>query len=158
MFIILFGFWLLLNGRWSTEIAVTGAVISLLISLLCWCFFGLRPEKELMLAKRFGRWIGYLAYLAGEVCASGIRVIRLIWSPTLVAEPVLFAVKTRLRTRIGRVSFANSITLTPGTITVALEGDTLLVHALDTELAEGLAGGAMESRILKVEEGGERHA
>ncbi|MBR6028978.1 MAG: Na+/H+ antiporter subunit E [Clostridia bacterium] len=153
MFILLFVFWLLLNGRFTVEVAVTGAVISLLIWLLSWRCMGLTPRKEWALFLRLWKWLGYLAFLAGQVILAGVQVIRLIWSPTLVAEPVLFTVRTRLKTRLGRVSLANSITLTPGTITVSLQDGRLLVHALDTDMAQGIEGGEMEKRLLAVEGG-----
>lgn len=155
MFFVLFGFWVLLNGQWTTEIAVVGLVLSGLIYAFLCAYVGYSPRKEWQLVKRLGRIAAYGAYLVGQIFLSAWAVIRLVWSPRLVVEPQLAAFDSRLRTDAGRVTLANSITMTPGTITVDIQDGRYLVHCLDSELAEGLQDSDMERRIQHVEGGRE---
>ena len=154
MFFVLFAFWLLLNGRWTAEIALTGAAVCGLVYLFLWKYLGYSPRKEWQAARRLPGLAAYALWLVGQIFASAAATIRLIWSPRLIAEPRLVAFRSRLRTRAGRTLLANSITLTPGTITADQTGDRFLVHCLDSDFAEGLADSEMEKRILRIEEGG----
>lgn len=156
MFLLLFAFWIILNGRWTTEVALVGAVVSGLIYLLAWKFMDYSPRKEWAVAKRLPRVLQYLAFLVGEVFKSAWQVIQFIWSPKVEVQPVVNSFHTSLRTDAGKVVLANSITITPGTITVDIRGDQLLVHCLDESLDSGLEGSDMERRIMKIE-GGHHH-
>ena len=73
-----------------------------------------------------------------EILKANIGVMQLILSPKMEVEPKLVRFRTDLKTDLARVILANSITLTPGTITVTLEGDEYLVHCLDKSMAEGM--------------------
>ncbi len=154
MFFVLFAFWLLLNGRWTAEIALTGAAVCGLVYLFLWKYLGYSPRKEWQAARRLPGLAAYALWLVGQIFASAAATIRLIWSPRLIAEPRLVAFRSRLKTRAGRTLLANSITLTPGTITADQTGDRFLIHCLDSDFAEGLADSEMEKRILRIEEGG----
>ena len=151
---VLFAFWWILNGKMTVELAVIGLVLSGLIRLFTWRFMGLTLRREWQAIRRLPALLAYVAFLVGEIARSAAKTIRLIWSPTLVCEPRLASFRTRLRTRAGKAVLANSITLTPGTITVDIRGDRYLVHCLDTDFGDGLEGSAMEERILRVERGG----
>ena len=155
MLFVFFAFWLLLNGRWTTEIAVVGAVLSMLLYLFVVKFMGYSPKKEWALFRRLPRIVWYFAFLVGEIFKSAAQTIRLIWSPRLDVEPRLTSFRTRLRTDAGKVVLANSITMTPGTITVSIQEDRLLVHCLDESFSEGLEGSEMEQNIMKLE--GKKH-
>lgn len=155
MLIVFFLFWILLNGQWTTEIALVGLVLSVLLYLFVWKFMDYSPKKEWALFRRVPRILGYLTYLVGEIFKSAWQTIRFIWSPGVEVEPQLVSFRSRLHTDAGRVVLANSITMTPGTITADIQGDKLLVHALDASFAQGLEGSEMEQRIMKLE--GESH-
>lgn len=158
MFFLLFAFWLLLNGQWTTEIAVVGLVLSAALYWFIWRFMGYSPRKEWACLRRGGRIARYLAYLVGEVLKSAWQTIRLVWSPKLEVEPRLASFRTRLRTDPGKVVLANSITMTPGTITIDVRDDHFLVHCLDESFGEGLEGSDMERRIAEIErKGGRQH-
>ena len=154
MFFVLFAFWLLLNGQWTVEIALVGCAVCGLVYLFMWKFMGYSPKKEWRLVRRLPALAGYVLWLIGQIFSSAAATIRLIWSPRLIAEPRLVAFRSRLRTKKGRVLLANSITLTPGTITADQREDRFLVHCLDSDFARGLTDSAMEKRILRLEEGG----
>ncbi|MGN1021210.1 MAG: Na+/H+ antiporter subunit E [Aristaeellaceae bacterium] len=156
MFFILFGLWLLLNGQWTSEIAIVGVVIcGLLYAFLC-AFMGYSPRREWAIFRRIPRIAGYGVYLVKEVIKAACATIRLIWSPRLVAEPEVTSFRTRLRTEAGKVVLANSITMTPGTITVDVRDDLFLIHCLDNTFDVGQSGFAMEDRVMKLE-GGHDH-
>ncbi len=93
----------------------------------------------------------YWRWLAREVVKANLDVARLILSPSLPISPNVFTLKTSQRTDLGRVVFANSITLTPGTISIDLQGDTIQVHALTQEAAESLQTGEMDRRVTDME-------
>lgn len=153
MFFLLYGFWVLLMGAWTTEIAIVGLVVCGLVYAFSCAFMGYSPRKEWAIAKRMGRILGYFVYLVGEIFKSAWAVIKLIWSPKLVTEPKLASFHTRVRTQAGKVVLANSITMTPGTITVDIRGDKFLIHCLDAEFDVGQEGFDMEERVMKVEGG-----
>lgn len=156
MFFLLFAFWIILNGRWTAEVAIVGVVVSGLIYLLAWKFMDYSPRKEWAVARRIPRAFCYFCYLVGEVFKSAWQVIKFIWSPKVEVQPEVTSFHTRLRTDAGKVVLANSITLTPGTITVDIRDNRLLVHCLDESLDSDLEGSGMEQRIMKVE-GGRHH-
>ena len=110
MLLILFALWLLLNGRWTTEIAVTGAVLSAGIYLFSCAFLGFSMKKEWQMARRVPRFISYLFFLLGEIVKAATRTMRLIWRPDLETEPVLKAFPSKLKTRTGKVMLSQSIT------------------------------------------------
>lgn len=153
MFFLLFGFWLLLNGRWTGEIALTGAVVCGLIYIFAWKFMGYSPRVEWHLLRRLPRAIGYGLFLVKEVALSVWQTIRFIWSPKVTVQPEIVSFHTKLKTNTAKVLLANSITLTPGTITVDFREDEMLVHCLDESLDAGLEGSQMEEKLMKLEGG-----
>lgn len=154
MLLVLFGFWLLLNGRVTLEIALTGLVLSALLYAFIWKFMGYSPRKEWAVIRRLPRFMGFLGLLLREIFRSAFATIRLIWSPRRRAAPRLVSFRTDLRTEAGRTVLANAITLTPGTIIVDVQGERFLVHCLDGEFARGLDGGRLERRAEALEKGG----
>lgn len=154
MFFLLFAFWLILNGRWTGEIALTGCVVCGLIYLFLWKFMGYSPRKEWALFRRLPRAVCYGFFLIGEIFKSAWQTICFIWSPKVIVQPEITSFHTRLKTDTGKVLLANSISITPGTITVDIQEDIMLVHCLDESLDAGLEGSQMEEKIMKLE--GER--
>lgn len=93
----------------------------------------------------------YLPWLIKEIVLSNLAVARIILSPKMPIRPQLVRLTASQNSEIGRVIYANSITLTPGTITLDLRGDQLLVHALADPFAEGLREGEMDRRVTDLE-------
>ena len=153
MYFLLFGFWVLLNGQWTTEIAVVGLIVCAALYAFMMAFMGYSPRREFSILKRTGRIAKYFVYLVGEVFKSAWATIRLIWSPRLQIQPEVTSFHTRLRTDAGKVVLANSITLTPGTITVDVKDDLFLVHCLDDSFAPEEEQFDMETRVMRVEGG-----
>jgi len=89
--------------------------------------------------------------LLTEIIKANIGVMHFIISPRYEVEPRLVYIKTELKKDISRTVLANSITLTPGTITVSAEENLLCVHCLDKTMSEGLEGSDFEKRLLEME-------
>ncbi|MGE0857310.1 MAG: Na+/H+ antiporter subunit E, partial [Hyphomicrobiaceae bacterium] len=97
--------------------------------------------------------VTYFPWLAWEIAKSAWGVTKLILSPRLDISPTMTVVKASQRTAAGLATYANSITLTPGTITAAVRGNELIVHAVVREGADDLEGGGMDRRVTQFEGG-----
>ena len=86
-----------------------------------------------------------------EIVVSNLAVAKVIMSPSLPIHPRIVRVTGTQRTATGQVIYANSITLTPGTVTLDVRGDKFLVHALTSESAQGLLSGEMDERVTRLE-------
>ena len=111
--------------------------VAAVFAFLC-RFLEYSVKKELLLIRLFPLFVRYLWVLVEEIVKANVCVLKIILSPELQPEPAVVYFDTRLRSGIARVMLADSITLTPGTITVSLEGNHYCVHCLDRELAQGL--------------------
>jgi multicomponent Na+:H+ antiporter subunit E len=98
----------------------------------------------------FARWVLYIPSLLWEIILANIHVIRVVIHPRMleIIDPQVIHFRTILKRPISKVTLAQSITLTPGTITVDIRDDEFTVHALDRTVAEGCPG-AMEERIRR---------
>ncbi|MGE0712832.1 MAG: Na+/H+ antiporter subunit E [Planctomycetota bacterium] len=92
----------------------------------------------------------YLPYLLWEVLLANLRVLKVVYSPEMPLDPQVVKVPTELRTPTARMIYANSITMTPGTVTLET-GPVYLVHALTHEDARGLVEGDMQERVRALE-------
>lgn len=93
----------------------------------------------------------YLVWLAKEVVVANIAVARCVWVGKESISPRTITVTASQKSDLGIVIYANSITLTPGTVSIDLEGNKILVHALNKESADGLLAGEMDRRVCRVE-------
>lgn len=152
MFVLLFLIWLIFNGKITVEITIFGLVIAAVIVLFMCKFMDFSLKKELKLYKNFFWFIKYIAILVWEIIKANLCVISLETTQQFDLEPVLVTFTSPVKTKVGKFLLANSITLTPGTITVSQEGDTFVVHALDSSLAVGLDSSVFVKQILKLEE------
>ena len=98
--------------------------------------------------------IGYVPWLLLEIAKANVHVARVIWSPQMPLRRRLFSVPTSQASELGNAIYANSITLTPGTIALDVRRDTILVHALTKDSQEGLETGDMDRRVTRLEGGG----
>ena len=89
----------------------------------------------------------YWPWLLWEIVKSNIEVAGLILSPQMPISPKIFKVTTTQADELGQVVYANSITLTPGTVSLYLRGNTIEVHAITQAMAEGLETGEMDRRV-----------
>lgn len=152
MFWLLLLLWIVLNGRLDTEIILLGIPLSALITLFACRFMGYSAKQGFVLLRKLPNLVRYGVLLLLEIIKANRDVMRLILSPRYEPEPQLIAVRIPLKTEWGRVLLANSITLTPGTITVALDGSHYLIHCLDKELGEGIEDSSFVKRIKELEQ------
>ena len=138
MSILLFLLWLLLNGRVTVEIIVIGAGLSAALTAFMARFLGWSVRREREFFRVLPLFLLYLLNLLWETIKAAATVLLVALTPSLHPEPVLVEFRSGLPREYQNVILANSITLTPGTITVFQEGDRFLVHALRREYAEGL--------------------
>ncbi|MCH5274993.1 MAG: Na+/H+ antiporter subunit E [Lachnospiraceae bacterium] len=154
MYIVLFLMWIIFNGNITPEIVLFGLVIAALMYAFLCKFMNYSIQKDLFLCKKSLRILQYVLVLIWEIIKANAAVMHMILSPHFHNEPVLIKFKTDLKSSMTRAVLANSITLTPGTITVSLEGDEYTVHCLDKRLAEGMESSVFVRLLHKLEEGG----
>ena len=152
MLLLFFLAWVVFNGRLTLEIALFGiAVAGAVFAFIC-RFMDYSLKQELRFYKLLPRFVQYLYFLIREIILANFAVTRLILTRKETLEPVLVHVHTDLKSETARVILANSITLTPGTITVSLTDDRLLVHCLDKSLSGGMEDSVFVRLLRKMEE------
>lgn len=149
-FLVLAGFWLLLSGMFTPFLVAAGLGSALAITLFSRRMDLIDQEGHpIHLAWR--ALFSYWPWLAKEIVKSGWDVTRRILDPRLPISPTLVEFKPMQHSAMGLVIHANSITLTPGTISVEVEPGRFMVHALTCEGASGLAGSEMDRRCASME-------
>ena len=145
--------WLVLSGHYGALLLALGAA-SCALAL----FLALRMDRvdgeAVPLALRAGRWIRYAAWLGIEIVKSNLQVARVLIDPRLPIRPAVFRVEATQHSLLGHVVYANSITLTPGTVSIDLHGDAIDVHSLLAPDPATLA--EMDRRVSEVERPRER--
>ena len=143
--------WVLLSGIF-TPLHLSLGLISIVIALYISVRMDVLMHKKQPLYFRFLRVLQYFVWLIGQILLSNLDVVRRIFSPTLDIKPILKAIPSSQETELGRVIYANSITLTPGTvaINIAKNGD-VLVHALHADVLSDLEKGTMGKRVSLLE-------
>ena len=152
MFVFFFLLWVVLNERLTVEVALIGAVISALLYLFCVRFLDYSPRREWRIIRKIPALLRYVGTLLQEIVRASIRVAYFVLSPRYEVEPQLTHFQTNLQDDASRVLLANSITLTPGTITISMENDQVCVHCLDKTMGEGLEHSDFEKQLMQLEE------
>lgn len=151
MFLLYFALWIVFNGRVTLEIVLFGLVIATVLYWFICKYMNYNPKTELKILKNFFCGLCYAAVLLWEILKANLFVMKLIYTEKYEVEPALVVFHTDLKSETARFVLANSITLTPGTITVTLEGDEYCVHCLDREMAEGLENSIFVRLLKKME-------
>ena len=138
VFLLFFAVWMILNGKVTAEICIFGVLISAALFYFMCRYMEYSLKKELLLFRLIPLFIHYFGVLVKEIVKANVCVLKIILSPELQPEPAFVYFDTDFKTGLARVLLANSITLTPGTITVSVEDDRFCVHCLDKELAGGM--------------------
>lgn len=153
MFFLFFILWIIFNGRITVEIILFGLAVAAVMYVFICKFMDYSIKKDIYIAKQFFRIIEYILVLIIEIVKANVTTISMIISYKYEIEPVIVHFKTNLKTKTAKVVLANSITLTPGTITISLEDDEFVVHCLDKDLATGLDHGIFVQMLEKMERG-----
>jgi multicomponent Na+:H+ antiporter subunit E len=148
--VVLFCFWLLLSGIYTPFLVCAGLACSVVVVLFARRMDLVDHEGHpVHLAPR--ALLGYWPWLLKEIVKSAWDVSKIIVHPRLPVSPTVVRVKYTQKTDLGRTVFANSITLTPGTISIEVGNDEILVHALTRSGADSLAEGEMDRRVTAFE-------
>lgn len=135
LFATLMLFWVMLMGSLKQETLLVGAAASFAITMLFRDGFSFFTEFRAT-PQAFAAGFLYYGYFLKELVISNFKLTAIVLSPDLPIEPGIVRVRTRLKSRMGRLMLANSITLTPGTLTVELDGEWLYVHWVKVESAD----------------------
>lgn len=151
MFVLFFLFWVMLNGRITVEIAIFGLVISAAMYVFVCKFTGFSFKKDMLILKKLPLIAAYCLVLVNEIVKANLTMIHYLLSPQILPEPALVRFRTDLKTHTAQVLLANSITLTPGTITVEMKDGEYLIHCYDKTMGEGLDSSVFVSMLKKLE-------
>jgi multicomponent Na+:H+ antiporter subunit E len=149
MLVALFAAWLLLSGYFQAFLLTLGVLSCVLVVVIA-----LRMDvvdHEAFPIHLTPRILTYWAWLLKEIWLAAIDVTKRVLSPSMPISPTLIELPTTQHSELGQVIYANSITLTPGTFTIRIYGNRVLVHALSQEGADGLAEGDMDRRVTALE-------
>ncbi len=152
LFVTVCGLWLVWSGHYTPLLLGFGLASAAGVVLLCWRMRILDPDIAPL--HTLPATVRYVPWLAWEVVKSNLDVIRRVLAPSLPIDPQTLRLKASQGTDLGRVTYTNSITLTPGTLTVDAVDDRLTVHAIADGPAADLRAGDMDRKITSLEPGG----
>ena len=135
LFATLLLFWIMLNGSLALDNIIVGVLVAAVISLLFHSGLSFFTEFRAT-PQAFIAGIQYYIYFFKELVISNIKLAAIVLNPSLPIKPGIVKVRTKLKSKMGRLMLANSITLTPGTMTVEIEGEWIYVHCVTMESAD----------------------
>lgn len=138
LFAILFVFWLLLNGALSPAVLATGAVAAGAIALLSGAAQSFLTGYRLV-PRSLTATLVFAGFFVKELVKANLQIARIVLSPSLPVQPAIVRVRTTLKEPVARLLLANSITLTPGTLSVEIQGEWLYVHWVVAETTDAEA-------------------
>lgn len=152
-FTTLLAFWFIMSGFFDLVHALMGVasvacVLALNYQLRKHKYF--EDEVDVLDELRYGQLIIYLFWLGWQILVSGIQVARVILSPSLPIEPQMIRFKVNLPSAHAKMILGNSITLTPGTLTVDIHEDEFLVHAIMPQSYKGIIDDTMPRKVLNL--------
>jgi multicomponent Na+:H+ antiporter subunit E len=150
LFFILFMHWIFWSGRFDAFHLSIGVVSCAFVTVISHDLYIKRKTLSSKMLVEAGRFIRYVPWLLYQIVLSNIHVASLVLRPTMPIEPGILRYKTRLKTDVALTTFANSITLTPGTITADIHEGEYHVHVLSRKVAEDLMTGEMENRVARI--------
>ena len=134
MYPILFLFWILLNQKVTAEILAFGIVLIIVLAFLGKALFSYGIKEDIHNLKKLPPFFKYLFILFKAVISACMAMIKIILDPSFKPDPAEISFSSGLKTRFGNFLLANSITLTPGTITVHQNGNDFTVHCLHHDM------------------------
>ena len=149
LFLTLAAFWLAISGHYTAFVMSLGVISILFVVLISHKMDVIDHEAQpLHLTLKIPT---YYLWLIKEIILANLLVVKHIWLGNKSISPVFATITSSQKTDMGKVIYANSITLTPGTVTVNIEDDKFLVHALLSESIDDLETGEMDQRVSKLE-------
>ena len=147
LFVFYFVIWLLLSGHYDPLLLTLGVLSCVTCLYVTWKAKFI--DEEGLPLHRLIRLPIYTIWLFKEIIKANIDTAKIIIFNN--PDPQNFRVKSSQKTEAGKVTYANSITLTPGTVTTVLDGDILEVHALSSDMADDVKSGAMDKKVSWLE-------
>jgi len=156
-FAALYGFWIILSGRFEVKYLIMGAVSAFIVMYLTQDLA--QPDgpkqvrgglRDYSIVSGIGNFFLYFFWLMWSVAQSNLQVAYIVLHPKLPIQPGLLRLRTKLRNRTGHIILANSITLTPGTITIDFDDGDYSVHALVPGAAQSLLDAKMQSKLERI--------
>lgn len=148
--IAMFLFWILLSGEFTFILITSGIVASLIVAYLSHDIFIGKADIKSETGRVF-RFFRYLPWLLWQIILCNLEIAYLVLNPKPLVDPQLVRFKPDAKTDLGIVTLANSITLTPGTVTVEANREEFVVHAIWQKSAEGIINGEMQQRVKEIE-------
>lgn len=147
----MFGFWILLSGEFSVILLASGVIFSLIVAAMCHDMFIGKANLKIE-TRRVLRFFKYMPWLLWQIVLSNVDVAYRTLHPRMPIDPGVIRFKTDVKTDMGIVTLSNSITLTPGTVTIKAGKDEFLVHAITRKAADSLIdGGEMQKKVKAIE-------
>jgi multicomponent Na+:H+ antiporter subunit E len=153
-FLALFGFWLLLSDQYRPLFLLMGAASAAAVTAMTGpvvaTALGEQPWRLRRTGLRLWRFATYVVWLLGRIIVAGSQVAWVVLNPRVPVEPCELRFRASLDNRVARVILANTISLVPGTLTLQLEGDEYLVHAIRPEAVNELLDGSMQRMVGRI--------
>jgi len=146
----MFAFWILLSGEFTFILITSGVVASLITAYLSHDIFVGKADLKTETGRVF-KFIVYIPWLLWEIILANVEIAYLVLSPKPLVDPQIVRFKNDLKTDLGIVTLAHSITLTPGTVTVDANREEFVIHAIWQKSAEGIISGEMQRKVKKIE-------
>lgn len=148
-------FWIILAEKLNIQVILIGLLITVIIG-----FYSFKMKNESIPGKRYqilGKSklrMDYILLLIKEIIIASIQVAKIVLSRELKISPSVIKFRTRLKKDLSKMILANSITLTPGTLTIEVKGDEFTVHCISKDQIDDVMNSKFEDLLLKIEEQG----
>lgn len=153
---VLFAFWFALSGRTDPLFLVTGAVAVVIVTLVTSPITAacMRPDADHVRIARLPvalvRAVAFAGWMAGRILVASVQLAKIALSPQMPLDPCSVRFHTELRSPLARTTLTNAISLVPGTLTVDIEGDDILVHALSPDQITDLVTGRLQNKVAAI--------
>lgn len=152
MFILLLLLWIILNGKINVEILCIGILVVSAVSYFMYKNLGYSSSNDGKLMRKIAWGLWFLGIVVIEVVKSGLAVLKFVVEKDINIQPQIVVFRVPIKTDFLKMILANAITLTPGTITLHIEGDKFYVHAFDYTFGEELQGSVFITALKKIED------
>lgn len=152
IFFLLLFFWSIIDGKLTVESIILGTAASIIIIYLNRDIMFTIDDGGPVTLRYLWHYSTLIAVLVVEIVKSNINVAKIVLNPKMPIEPSFVRVPVRFKKDFNKVLYGNVVTLTPGTLTVDIDEDEYIIHALTKEAAEGLHGSELEKHVLLLEE------
>jgi multicomponent Na+:H+ antiporter subunit E len=149
MWLFLFLLWIVLNGRVTVELVIFGVVIATAVTVFADRVIGYKSATDKLILRNLPIFFLYILNLIREIIVSAFAMAGMVYSAE-PPKPVIIEFHSGFDTRLQNVLLANSITLTPGTITIFQEGDYFVIHCLKREFVEGIEDSSFVRLLRKI--------